>query len=176
MAQINQGLDNLSPQAVDRSYGRLVLAKTTPYSSVAQANAAVHIAFRHIGKTVLIDTGGGPQEYWWKDGVADINLITKMSPGNGPESIVIESDDTYEIPEGYLMEKLIFVPESGYDLSIGLSLGSDDLMPSITLTANQANIINLDVAAWGAPQTIHFTGVTSNTIVLIYLRTMTPNP
>lgn len=80
MSTINQGFLNNSPQAVDNSYGGLVAGKTTPFVSAAAACAAINAAFRHRGKTVIIDPGDGTgaYEWWWRVGTADANLTLKI--------------------------------------------------------------------------------------------------
>lgn len=77
MAIVNVGFDNNSPQAIDRSYGALSAGRTTPYTSVAAANTAIISAYRHRGKTVLIDTGTGANEYWWRVDTQDASLVPK---------------------------------------------------------------------------------------------------
>ena len=78
MSQINVGFDNNSPNAIERSQGTLVAGVTTPYASVAAAIAAVNIAYRYRGKTVLIDTGTGLMEYWWRVDTQDASLVPKV--------------------------------------------------------------------------------------------------
>lgn len=77
MSVINVGFDVNCPQAVDRSYGKLVVGKTTPYASTAEAVAAVNAAYRYRGKTVLIDDGTGAKEYWWRVDTQDSSLVLK---------------------------------------------------------------------------------------------------
>lgn len=175
MAIVNQGIDNNSPQSLDRSYGRLQASKTVPYTSVAQANAAVPSFFRHIGKCVLIDLGDGPVEYWWKDGTTDPDLVVKSSSANtGPVSITLTEDGTYVLAENFLIDKIVVIPSSSFDLKVGLSLGASDLMPEIQMISGQANVINLDVPAWGGSVTIYFGNIPASTIFLIYRRTLIP--
>lgn len=88
MSQINVGYQNNSPQAIDLSYGAISSGVTVPYGSVAAANAAVPLAFRHRGKTVIIDLGSGANEYWWRVSTADASLVPKLS-GNTPIDFVI---------------------------------------------------------------------------------------
>lgn len=78
MSQINVGFDNNSPQSIDRAYGKLVAGSTVPFASVAEAIAAVQ--FRHRGRTLLIDLGdgSGAQEYWWRVGIGDGQLVPKL--------------------------------------------------------------------------------------------------
>lgn len=178
MGQVNIGIDNLSPQHIDRSYGRTIAGATIPYLSVAAANAAININFRHKGKTVLIDTDGtNAVEYWWKDGTADVDLIVKQSAAAGlvgPFQMILTTDDTFLLDEDLLIDKIIVIPTVAFDLKIGYSVGADDIMPEIPMLADQANVINVDVVAWGEDVTIYFTGIPATTTFLIYRRTLVP--
>lgn len=78
MSQINVGYDVNCPQAIDRSYGALFQGSTIPYNSVAEANLAVNAAYRHRGKTVVINDAGFPREYWWRINTQDISLVPKV--------------------------------------------------------------------------------------------------
>jgi hypothetical protein len=44
------------------------------YTSASAANTAISVAERHVGLTVLVNN----IEYWYKDGVADANLVVKQ--------------------------------------------------------------------------------------------------
>ena len=54
----------------DKYFNELV-----PYTSTTQVNNLVPKAVRHIGLTVNIDG----EEYWYKDGIEDANLVLKAS-------------------------------------------------------------------------------------------------
>jgi len=69
---ISDNFQNNSGKALDNKY---LSGGTTLYSSVAAANAAIFSVYRHRGLKVLIDVGGAPTEYWYKEGTADLNLV-----------------------------------------------------------------------------------------------------
>lgn len=94
MAIINVGFDNNSPQAIDRAYGALSAGRTVAYASVAAANTAVISAYRHRGKTVLIDTGTGAYEYWWRVDTQDASLVPKV-PGEQTWDFVVGDGGQY---------------------------------------------------------------------------------
>lgn len=79
MAQLELPISNqvTNPIPVDFYYG--------PYTSVAEANAAVPIALRlvgdNFGRTVGIGVAGAQTEYWWNGGTADVNLVPKATGG-----------------------------------------------------------------------------------------------
>jgi hypothetical protein len=66
-----------APKSADSRY---LKNGNTPYSSVADANATILSFYRHVGLTVLI----GTQEYWYKTGTANGNLILKDTGGATP--------------------------------------------------------------------------------------------
>ena len=178
MAQVNTGLDNNSPQAIDRSYGALSFGSTVPYVSTNAANAAVPGYFRHIGKTVLIDSGGGPVEYWWKSGIADINLEQKIvTPAAEwqPYQVLLTEDGSFSIPQNSLLDMIVIVPTVGFNLKIGTSAGAEDLQLGLPMIANQANVSVLIVPAWGSDQLIYFSGIPASTTFLLYMRSLIPS-
>jgi len=71
---INDNFNNFSPKSMDNKY---MVSGLTRYATVAAANAAIPGAYRHLGLTVLLNTGGGSQEYWYKEGTADLDLVIK---------------------------------------------------------------------------------------------------
>lgn len=68
--ELNDNIDNKSPKILDKRYS---VDGVTPYVDVAEANATIPLSYRAKGLTVLI----GNQEYWYKDGIQDVNLVPK---------------------------------------------------------------------------------------------------
>ena len=62
-------------QPVDVKFG--------PYATTAAALAAIGSTLRYKGLTVGIEENGQVVEYWFRDGVANSNLIVKISPASG---------------------------------------------------------------------------------------------
>ena len=58
-------------------------AKYGPYLTTTQALNLLPIGDRKIGQTVGVYDGTGIVEYWFKDGIQDIDLIAKSSGGSG---------------------------------------------------------------------------------------------
>jgi len=79
MAQFNENFIIASPNPADRRYLslRTLGGSQLPYSSVTEVYNVVIPAVRYSGQTVLIRTGGTNVEYWFKNGVANSNLIEK---------------------------------------------------------------------------------------------------
>jgi len=84
---LNDNINTISNKPLDNRYSVNMLGATGYYETVAAANLAIPIPQRHRGLTVGIKlTGGLFEEYWYRDGVADINLIPKGSGSAGAEN------------------------------------------------------------------------------------------
>jgi len=78
----NDNIQLYANKALDNRTGQYQNATWVGYPSTAIANAALNPAVRHQGLTVLI----GNTEYWYKEGILDVHLITKtiaISANNG---------------------------------------------------------------------------------------------
>lgn len=93
MPTINVGFDNNSPQHVDKVTGKIAAGRTIPYASISEALVGIPSAFRHVGKTCLIDDGTGMAEYWFFGGITDGSLVPKTTAGGAGGDL----DDATEI-------------------------------------------------------------------------------
>ena len=101
-------------------------AKYGPYSdtsipaALALALAEVTSGFRYQGLTVgLVDTSAGTEvvEYWFKDGVADIDLVEKQTGGGGSVyEILVTAPDTLRLTDGTYVSDVKFVGGSFIDV------------------------------------------------------------
>ena len=77
----------MSYNRVDRSLfviqNKPLDAKRGPWASTAEACANIPINRRDQGLTVGIIDAGSIVEYWWKDGVEDVDLVAKSTGGGG---------------------------------------------------------------------------------------------
>jgi len=71
--------DNIKPKAPKILDDRYSMNGVTPYTDVAQANASIPLSYRALGLPVLI----GNVEYWYKDGITDLDLVPKGGSGGG---------------------------------------------------------------------------------------------
>lgn len=75
--QDNFGL--AAAKAVDNRYGKLSSGGVSiPYTNVSEVYTAIPLVYRHRGLTVAVEDGsGGIQEYWWKNGTTNPDLVPK---------------------------------------------------------------------------------------------------
>ena len=71
---------------VDSMYG--------PYNSVSAANAAIISGVREKGKTVGVLINGAVEEYWWKSGITDSDLVLKTAESGGDSPFSLNSNNT----------------------------------------------------------------------------------
>lgn len=114
--EVSQRIKLMNTGNLDEWYG--------PYANFNAANLAVPQAIR-AGKTIGINSPSGIVEYWWRNGTADNDLVSKSSGGSGGDvGLVIN-----EVPEGEIngsnatfTSNFSFVPESVSVFSNGLNL------------------------------------------------------
>ncbi len=71
--------DNIKINVGNPIDSRYLSSGNTPYVSTGETNAAIVMAQRYVGLTVNINN----VEYWYKDGIDDIDLIEKIFTGGG---------------------------------------------------------------------------------------------
>ena len=86
MAQFNENITLAAPNPLDKRYlsNRTSGGSQLPYSGVTEVYSIIPLTVRYEGLTVLISSGGTNTEYWFKDGVADVNLIQKKYNSETP--------------------------------------------------------------------------------------------
>jgi hypothetical protein len=67
--------DNIYINSGKPSEAKSLRSDYTPYASVTEANNTIPLSFRYRGLTVVINDGSGDKKYWYKDGVANGNLV-----------------------------------------------------------------------------------------------------
>lgn len=80
MATINNGFDLTAPRYIDLRSGKIVSGSSVPYSSTAEALAAVPITRRVEGLVMYVKPASEILEYEFVGGIADINLVLKPIP------------------------------------------------------------------------------------------------
>lgn len=69
--------DNIKINAGKPSEAKYLSTGNTAYVSISEVNTQIPIAERHIGLTVLINSGGTNLEYWYKTDVTNTDLVEK---------------------------------------------------------------------------------------------------
>lgn len=75
----NDNIQTDAPKHIDNRYGPIENGMTVPFSSVAAALASEKLNpyLRFVGATHLVMVNGIQREYWFKDGVEDVNFVLK---------------------------------------------------------------------------------------------------
>lgn len=97
---LNDNFNTQFPKPIDNRYG--------PYNTIAEALAAIPLYRRYIGLTIGIDPDN-IEEYWWKDGLTNADLVAKFeaipypvrSVNGQTGDVMLDSDD---IPQGVTNE------------------------------------------------------------------------
>lgn len=104
----NDGLENRSNKPLMSFY----LKGTVPWADVDEAKAGVPASYRHKGMTVLVGTTS-PQEYWWKDGTADNQIVLKQATGSGGGDVYADQNNQFTGTNRFLSPVLIDGDNSG---------------------------------------------------------------
>ena len=78
--------------------------KTGPYTSVQNALSSIPQAARYLGLTVIVVTGSIATEYWFKEGVNDINLVPKQLDGAQLNTIVLYQEEYDELERNDMLD------------------------------------------------------------------------
>src|SRR5665213_1864298 len=111
--------------------------------------------------------------------VADIAGLSDLLTGKaaqtaldafiGGELQLYNADAYYDIPAGYLLEKLIVAPAIDINLQIGNSVSNDDIAAQETVTASAGVVYVVNIFA-RATKRIYFTGCAAGTQVVFFKR------
>ena len=138
---------------------RLLDNKEGPWSSVEEATLYITKDIRAQGQVVKILNAGSIEEWWWKDGIEDIDLIAKVSGGGGGDMFKATYDiDNDGVVDSAETVKIIVRNSTGSTLTKGqivylsgatgnrpnaiLSDATDEITSSKTIGMVAANIAN----------------------------------
>ena len=88
----------------------------------------------------------------------------------GGELIILNVNGTYNLPAGYLLEKMIIAPSVNMNIAIGKTLGGDEISIAQAITGGVGEVYEVNVFANAAPVTIYFSGITASTTITILKR------
>lgn len=95
---------------------------------------------------------------------------------NKPYKVTLAATGTYDVPVGLVLTGIIITPSATMTIKVGTAAGGDDIMIEQELTGGEDKDILIFMSC-RAGKTLHFTGISASTEILIYTRTLTPvNP
>lgn len=86
------------------------------------------------------------------------------------ERIAFEADGYYDIPQNYLLEKVIVLPGADALVRIGSGETLEDISPEQPVSAANGCVYTLDLYAKAGARRIHFTGLPANSFVIFLKR------
>ncbi|MBV8255012.1 MAG: hypothetical protein JO154_20595 [Chitinophaga sp.] len=89
---------------------------------------------------------------------------------NTIEENTYTADSSYVLRLGGLLEKIVVIPTTDINLSIGTTLGGKDLLDTLPLTGKAGNIISLDLFAASTDKNLFFSGITGSVQIRYYKR------
>jgi len=154
------GLKVINPLPADDKY----LSNGVPYSSISQVNIEIPITIRHIGLTVNING----VEYWYKDGVNNIDLVIKQSIGAlNITGYTAATEIRLQNIESNIFELQVFSAntintindiQSDITYISGITSGKQDALTAgrgISSSALSNDIVQLDLNGYTAQGNIH---------------------
>jgi len=146
--KINDNFQVNGPKSLDNKYTKYVNGVSVPFASIAEANAAINIAYRYEGLQVAVNDGTF-KIYVYTGGVADENLVELLSDYN---FLTEETDPVWNA------DKTNYYTKAQVDTAVD---AKQDLIPyttvpntrtvngyplssNITLTKNDVGLSNVD--------------------------------
>lgn len=138
---LNDNIDVRAPKPADARFGTGISGTTGFYATTSAANTAIPSYQRYIGLTVGIKVGSNPiQEYWYANGIADLDLIPKTGTVSGAGNGLTLSSGTINLG-GTLTSPTTLVTSPTNTLSLtGLVTVSS---PATFLTIDPTGIITM---------------------------------
>lgn len=112
--------DNIKVNAGKPSEAKYLNGSNVAFSSVSDVNSSVPIAERHLGLTVLINTGTTNVEYWWKDDVNDDDLIEKKFSSEQVVGDFVTGGTNLGFFSGYTGIQTLDLSGTGFGSNIGV--------------------------------------------------------
>jgi hypothetical protein len=97
--QFAKPFDVTNPVSTDKRYGKFNGSITTPFASKAEALDLIKPALRYQGLQCVIANGASIGLYWWRDGVADEQLVllqTDVDISGKADKAYVDSQDNVE--------------------------------------------------------------------------------
>lgn len=162
---INDNFNANAPKILDNRYSS---GGVTPYASVAAANLAIPISQRAIGLTVNINN----VEYWYKNGITDLDLIAKTSGGASlpiVKYVYLVADASDQTLMGGTSANVYTTAQNAWDAAVNIITLNASFKVVIkvgVITAAQAGNITTNSAGTIASDRITWQGITKDVSVL----------
>jgi hypothetical protein len=90
--------------------------------------------------------------------------------GGSRDKFTINANHTYQLVDGYMLDKIMIKPTVDQMAKVGLTNGGDEIMAQDNLLSGQWKTVQYDVVADGANKPIYFTGFDHNTTIIVFKR------
>lgn len=88
----------------------------------------------------------------------------------GGELITLLADGYYDVPAGYLLDKLIILPGLDMNIYLGKTLGGDEIAASELVTGGVGEVYVVNLFANAANVRLYISGITAATSVILFKR------
>jgi len=163
---INDNFNANAPKILDNRYSA---NGVTPYVSIAAANLAIPISQRALGLTVLI----GSDEYWYKAGITDPDLVLKSIVGVASLPIVqyvyLVADASDALRMGGVASNVYTDMQSAWDAALAIATISFSYKVEISvgvITAAQAGNLTITTAGVNASDRIILKGLNNRVSII----------
>ena len=161
--------DNIKINAGKPSESKYLSSSGIAYSSTTEATINVPISERYLGLTVLVDTGTSNIEYWWREGVEDVDLIEKKFASEqlvgdfitgatnlgyfegfeGVQRLLIAGTAFGSNTDNYYSEYQWYYVDAGGDIRIGApAYGESPRIGYVNSARDKSWVWNVDTGAW----------------------------
>ena len=112
-------------------------ARYGPWPTFNDALTGFSSAVRHVGLTVAVSGAGGITEYWYKNGIADNNLVLKTVEETGFKSLSGKYED---VSTAFIANSANYILDGGNTKSAALSVGTTNNFGLILETNNISRV------------------------------------
>jgi hypothetical protein len=96
-------------------------------------------------------------------------LASSLNAFEQGERVEVDADFSYDIPEGYLLEKIVVLPGTDATIKIGNDFAGDDICGEIEVTEEKGEVLLLNLYA-KASRVIYFGGMNPGSAVIFFKR------
>lgn len=151
-----------APKPTDSRYMKFSGGNALPYDDVADANTRIPSTQRYRYLTILVLMNTIAVEYWYKNGIADGDLITKSK-----EVYVMGASGNFTMKAGEQYSDITVLPPSDLaNFRMGTGPSTFDLVPGQPVTSAKGGVFG-PMGYAVADTVIYLTGMVTNTQVIV---------